>query len=133
AEARLLAGDLEPAGMDDAAGDLLLVQFGAGGLRALAGEMQQPGAVEMLAVTFRRGDDLMRLALDRRQAGDMAGGLLRRRGVVEGAELDAPVVPGARRLMGHRRCLGLGDWRQVACDVAEKAGLARWVCTVSLG
>ncbi len=74
----------------------------------------------------------MRLSLDGRHAGNMAGGLLCRGGVAKGAELNLPIFPHACRLAGYRRGLGLGDWRQMARDIAEETRLAMRTCRVAL-
>src|SRR5439155_658721 len=108
----LAGGDLQPARVHHRAGDPFAAQFGAGRLRALRGEMQDAGAVELGGIVLGRREDLVRLALRDRQTGDIARRLLGRRLVMKGAELDRP-IRAAACLVRQWRGFGLGNRRQV--------------------
>src|SRR6266853_2391060 len=109
---------------DDRALYPLLVERGAGALRFLRREVEEPCAVEAVLPGLRGLHDLQRLAPGNRKIGSGPRGLLGGGLDAECAELDAPAL-GSRfgaQLMRHRRSLRLSDRREVGGEFPRGFG-----------
>src|SRR5216683_5344328 len=119
----LASGDLHYR-RDDRALDPLLVERGAGALRFLRREVEEPCAVEVVLAGLRWLHDLQRLAPGNRKIGGGPRGLLGGGLDAECAELDAPAL-GSRfgvQLVRNRRSLRLGDRREVGGEFSRGSG-----------
>ena len=112
-------------GRTTVAGDALAAQRGAGGPRALRGEVQQARAVERrLRAFFAGGRICCGLPWARRDAAPRSARLLGRGLVAKRAELDPPAVAASARA-GRRRALARLAAVAAAASLPMRVGCAR--------